>query len=257
MNTSRQQLEKQAGIATQLGGQASRYGTLADYAANNYGVDDPAMRTATQNEVNYLQQDPNTNQADAQYLADATRGTDAAFQRGNADLTASLTSRGFTGPSSMLTGGLTSLPSRRRRRTPPPRMVSPSTRSPRRTRTAGASSVSIPALPIRTTATRPGALGAETGALGSEAGQYGSIAHSYGTLGQYEQGQQDKQNAAQAQMWGNIGQSVGGAIDGQDTSLQDAQVALLNAQAAALANGQNPSITPLSAYAPPRKKRVN
>ena len=228
MNTSRQYLGDQSGVA-------NKYGSLADYAGGNYGRDDPAARTATQNEIQYLQQNPNTNQADAQYLADATRGSDAAFQRGNANLTASLASRGFTGDSSILSGGLTSLA---------------------QTQAAGdaaAQNALAQHQMAQADANRRGVMGLEqglaagdyahqTGAMGSQASLYGNLAGSYRGLGQYEQAQQNAQNQQQAAQMAGIGEAVGGIASPPDHSLEDAQTAYYNAMAQNAKGG----VTPIS-----------
>lgn len=231
--SSRQYLNNQAAVGQQ-------YKTLSDYNNQNYMTDDPAMRTATQNEINYLGQDPNTSQADAQYLASAGAGQQAAYQQAGANLSASLGARGFTGDNSLLTGGLASIDQAQA--------------------AANANAANSLAQHQITQAdqNRRGIISLQqgldntdysrdTGALSAQNGIDSSLAGSYRSLASYEQGQQNAQNQQDSNLWGGIGTAVGGALDNSGNDLQDAQTALYNAQAEAIKNGQNPgAITPVN-----------
>jgi hypothetical protein len=235
MNTSRGYLQDQAGVA-------GKYAALADYAGNNYSQDDPAMRTAANNEISYLQQDPNTNQADAQYLSNAGAGRQAAYQGADANLTANLAARGFTGASSGLAGGEASI------------------QQAQAAANANAASSLAQHQIGQADQNRRGILtlnqqlagndyAHETGALGAENSTYGNLGSAYRTLGQYETGQQQQQNQQQAALYGGIGQTIGGALDNSGNDLQDAQTALINAQTEAIKNGTStPGVVPLSNY---------
>lgn len=102
MAAGRAALTNEAGIG-------SEFGSLAKGALNNYSADNAGYRSAVTDETNYLKADPFTDTRDAADLAQATRGTTQAFQRGDANLTASLARRGFDPTSSMAAGGLASL----------------------------------------------------------------------------------------------------------------------------------------------------
>jgi hypothetical protein len=82
-----------------------KYSDQADAAGQQYGQYNPQYLSAVNNQANYLKQDPYTDAYSANALAGATQGSAQAYQRANANLTASLASRGIT-DSSEMAGGL-------------------------------------------------------------------------------------------------------------------------------------------------------
>ena len=93
-----QALQAQQALRNQYTGQASQ-------AGDEYAQDNTGYRKSVDDEAAYLQRDPNTDQHDAAYLAQATVGGAQANQRADANLTANLASRGIT-DSSQMVGGL-------------------------------------------------------------------------------------------------------------------------------------------------------
>lgn len=90
---------------SQLKDIGNQYGQLSQpYNANSAG-DANSARQATTAEAAYLNQNPWTNQQDAQYLARSTQGASDAYSKAAAALAANLGARGLSPNSSAAVGG--------------------------------------------------------------------------------------------------------------------------------------------------------
>lgn len=104
-NTAGQGAYTQASAALQnVGGVAKTYGNLATTAGAEYGEDDPRYRAASDAEIALLGQNPYTDAYGTAVVANATAGTNDAYQRGVANYVNTDNANGISPDSSVARG---------------------------------------------------------------------------------------------------------------------------------------------------------
>ncbi len=240
-----QAAQRMLSLQQALGGQ---YGNEASAAGGQFAAYNPQYLSAVNNEASYLKTDPYTDSVDANALNGATSGAVQAYQRGNANLTDSLASRGITDSSEMaggLTGNADALAAQQ--------ASAENALADQKIATANQNRNALIGLLGGVANTD---YARENAAMGAEGGVNNSVYNDYMNQEKTDLGLQQQANEQRSGLLSTLGSGISDALDnGQTTPLEDAQTAALYHSAGYVKNGDGdwvpgPSATPGSAPAP-------